>query len=265
MIWRCTSDRPADARGPLPCVYHLHGGGMAILQASDPGYVRWRDELAATGLVVVGVEFRNSSGRLGPHPFPAGLDDCVTGFRWTREHLGELGATHIVISGESGGGNLALATAIRAGREGWVSDIAGVYALCPFISNAYADPAPELSSLKENDGCFLGCDLLAVLAEVYDPGAAHGADPTCWPSRAVVADLDGLPPHVISVNELDPLRDEGAAYLRALQEAGVEASGRIVLGTTHGADVIFRAAIPDVYAESIQDIAGFAHRLSRSV
>ena len=71
--------RPTGANGALPGLLHLHGGGMVILEAAGPSYVRWRDELAATGLVVVGVEFRNGAGKLGPYPFPAGLDDCIVG------------------------------------------------------------------------------------------------------------------------------------------------------------------------------------------
>ena len=43
---------------------------MVILTAKDPGYVRWRNDLAQSGLVVVGVEFRNGCGVLGNHPFP---------------------------------------------------------------------------------------------------------------------------------------------------------------------------------------------------
>jgi len=46
--------------GALPCVVHFHGGGGVILSAHDASYMRWRDELAASGLVVVGVEFRNA-------------------------------------------------------------------------------------------------------------------------------------------------------------------------------------------------------------
>ena len=89
---------------------------------------RLRDELAASGLVVVGVEFRNGGGALGNHPFPAGLEDCAAGLRWVADHLGELGASHVVVMGESGGANLALALTHKAKREGWLDVIAGVYA-----------------------------------------------------------------------------------------------------------------------------------------
>ena len=58
----------ASNAGALACVVHFHGGGGVILRAHDASYVRWRDELAASGLVVVGVEFRNAGGRFGSPP-----------------------------------------------------------------------------------------------------------------------------------------------------------------------------------------------------
>lgn len=147
--------KPTNVSGPVPCIVHTHGGGMAILKASNPNYVRWRDDLAATGLVVVGVEFRNAAGALGPFQFPAGLNDCASGAQWAIANKAALGISKVIISGESGGGNLALATALKANKEGWISDIAGVYAQCPYISNAYANPPAELTSLFENDDYFL--------------------------------------------------------------------------------------------------------------
>jgi acetyl esterase/lipase len=249
--------RPVGVAGPLPCVYHIHGGGMVFLEAAGASYTRWRDELAATGLVVVGVEYRNGAGKLGVHPFPAGQDDCVAGLRWVCGHREELGITGVVVSGESGGGNLTIGVSLRALREGWIGEIAGVYAQCPYIHGAWASPAPDLPSLHENDGYFIGCELMGVLAEVYDPGAANASNPLCWPSRATVEDVRGLPPHVISVNQLDPLRDEGLAYYRLLLEAGVSVVSRTVNGTCHAGDVLFRAALPDVYAASVRDVRGF--------
>ena len=253
--------RPAGATGTLPCIVHIHGGGMVILEAAGAAYQRWRDELAATGMVVVGVEYRNGAGQLGVHPFPSGLDDCAAALRWVSDHRDELGVDKVVVSGESGGGNLTLAVTLRAKREGWIEEIAGVYAQCPYISNVWATKPAALASLHENDGYFLACDVMAVMAEVYDPGGAHADDPTCWPYQATAAELEGLPPHVISVNELDPLRDEGLAYYRRLVDAGVSAVSRTVNGTCHAGDAIFRVAMPDVYAATIRDIAGFVAAL----
>ena len=66
---------------------------------------------------------------------------------------------------------------------------------------------------------------MSVMAKVYDPGGENTENPLAWPYHAAAADLTGLPPHVISVNELDPLRDEGLAYWRKLVGAGVSAHG----------------------------------------
>lgn len=250
--------RPRGVGGALPGVLHLHGGGMVLLEAAGPGFVRWRDDLAASGLVVVGVEFRNGGGKHGPHPFPAGLDDCAAALRWVVDNKARLGITNLIVSGESGGGNLSLATALRAKRDGLIEQIDGVYAQCPYISNAWAAPEPELASLFENDGYFLEVAMLGVLAKVYDPSGEHVTDPLAWPLHAGGEDLAGLPPHVISVNQLDPLRDEGLAYARKLLDAGVPVVSRTVNGTCHAGDMIFAAAMPDVYQATIRDIKGFA-------
>ena len=250
--------RPATSDGSLPCVYHVHGGGGVVLSAETSSYVRWRDELAATGVVVVGVEFRNGAGKLGPYPFPTGLEDCAAGLRWVADHRRDLGAANVVVSGDSGGANLSLALAIKAKREGWVQEISGVYGQCPYIHGAWANQGDGLASLRENDGYLMAGGLLEVLAEVYDPGGAHAQDPTCWPFHATAADLEGLPPHVISVSELDPLRDEGIAYHHKLLAAEVDSTGRMNLGVCHIGEVLFRATLPELYAANVRDIAGFA-------
>jgi len=253
--------RARAAASSVPGVLHLHGGGMVLLEAAGAAYSRFRDELAATGMVVVGVEFRNGGGKHGPYPFPAGLDDCSSALRWVIDNKAQLGISRLIVSGESGGGNLTLATTLKAKRDGLIDQISGVYAMCPYISNGYASRPPELVSLYENDGYFLSCRMLAGLARVYDPAGGHDTDPLAWPLHATSDDLSGLPPHVISVNQLDPLRDEGLAYYRKLVGAGVPTVSRTVNGTCHAGDLIFTAAMPDVYNATLRDIKGFADSL----
>ncbi len=252
---------PTEREGAVPCIVHIHGGGMVLATAEDPTYLRWRDSLADAGMVVVGVEFRNGGGRLGNHPFPAGLNDCASAARWTCDNRSSLGVSSIVISGSSGGGNLSLATALKANREGWASEISGVYGMCPYISGVYANPPAELLSLTENDGYMLSCELMGALVKVYDPTLERLKDPLAWPLNASPKDLRGLPPHVISVNELDPLRDEGLAYYRNLLAANVPAIGRTVHGTPHAGDLVFPDIVPDVYRDSVRSVAGFAKSL----
>ena len=253
--------RPSHQQADAPCIVHTHGGGMVLMTAQDPGFRRWRSSLAEQGLVVIGVEFRNGGGTLGNHPFPAGLNDCASAVQWVHNNKAALKVKTIVVSGESGGGNLAIATTLKAKQEGWLNAIDGVYAMCPYISGAYANPPAALPSLLENDGYLLDGAMMNALVKVYDPEAAQQKNPLAWPLEASVEALQGLPPHVISVNELDPLRDEGLRFYRQLMAAGVSVVGRTVHGTPHAADGMFPDVVPEIYAETVGSIAGFAHRL----
>ncbi|WP_433802541.1 alpha/beta fold hydrolase [Actinomycetospora sp. CA-084318] len=256
--------RPDGVDGPLPVIVQIHGGGMVMLSATGALYSHWRDELAKAGAVVVGVDYRNAGGVAGANPFPTGLDDCAAAVRWVYANRAELGGTHIVVTGDSGGANLSLAVAIKANREGWVGEIAGVYAQCPYILGRWEEPPAELHSLWENDKYWLDRALFPLLAEVYDPDDRNVDDPTCWPLRAQPDDLRGLPPHVISVNEVDPLRDEGVAYHRMLLDAGVPSIGKVNLGLCHVGELLFQNAMPEVYAEAVRDVTGFARSLASS-
>ena len=250
--------RPSQITEPLPGILHLHGGGMVLMSAAGALYDRWRSELAASGHLVVGVEFRNAAGKLGPHPFPAGLNDCCSALYWMADKATDLNISGVVVSGESGGGNLSLATCLKANLDKRVDVINGVYAQCPMISNNYLDKSPELPSLFENDDFGLNCAMMGALSKVYDPTGKNQTNPLTWPLNAQHDDLVGLPPHFVSVCQLDPLRDEGIAYTKKLVAAGVTASSRTINGITHAADMIYRMEMPDIYLASIGDIKRFA-------
>ncbi len=250
--------RPDDDR-VLPSVVYIHGGGMATMSCTLGNYRAWGKILAHHGLVVVMPDFRNSvqpssSGDIAP--FPGGLNDCVSTVRYVHEHANELGIdpTHITVAGESGGGNLTLATALRLKREGDLGLVRGLYALCPYIVGAY--PHPDLPSTVENNGIFLELSSNETYVG-YGEEAYTSKNPEAWPYFAQVEDLVGLPPTVISVNECDPLRDEGIAFYRRLLAAGVAARGRCVLGTIHGTELI-PIACPDITASTALDLATFA-------
>ena len=196
-------------------------------------------------MVLVGVEFLNGGGQLGNHPFPAGLNDCARAVQWTTGNRLALRISKLVISGESGGGNLALATTLKARREGWLDQIDGVYAMCPYIY----------------DGYMIDCAQMSALVRVYDPKGEHASNALAWPYNAEASDLEGLPPHVISVNELDPLRDGGLAYYRKLISAGIPAVGRTVAGTPHGGDLAFPDITPEIYQSTLDAIHSFARSL----
>jgi acetyl esterase len=242
----------------LPCVYYIHGGAMAYLSCTYGNYRAWAKLVAAQGAAVVMVDFRNCvSPSSVPEvaPYPAGLDDCDAGLEWVLEHADDLGVdrARVVVSGESGGGNLTLALGMRQALEGRLS-AAGLYAFCPFILGAWPDPRFPSSS----DFADLLLDVKSNRARVaYGTDAFDAGDPLAWPSFATAADVAGLPPTVVSVNELDPLVDEGAAFYRLLAGAGVEARGRVALGTTHAVEQ-FPTIWPELSRAAAADLAKFA-------
>jgi acetyl esterase/lipase len=248
----------------VPCVYYIHGGGMEALSCFDGLYRAWGRTIANMGVAVAMIDFRNSihpSSAPEVAPYPAGLNDCVSGLRWVSDNAATLGidSTRIIVAGESGGGNLSIATVMRLRREGEAGRVKGLYALCPYIAGAWPDP--RYPSSEENNG---------ILIQVhgnrgrigYGIGAYDAKDPLAWPGFASVEDVKGFPPTFISVNECDPLRDEGIAFFRLLVEAGVPAQARTVLGTPHGAELLVHLA-PEISRQTAASMVQFLHEVAR--
>jgi acetyl esterase/lipase len=243
---------------PLPCVYYIHGGGMQTMSCFDGMYRAWGRIIANQGVAVAMVDFRNCllpSSAPEVEPFPAGLDDCVAGLRWVHAHAGQLGIdpAHLVVAGESGGGNLTLATGLKLKVDGDLDLIRGLYALCPYLAGSWPDE--RFPSSIENNGILLDLHNNRG-AMAYGIEAFEAKNPLAWPSFASEDDVRGLVPTVISVNECDPLRDEGIEFYRLLQRAGVPTRCRMLLGTIHGTEVI-SIACPEISKDTAASIALF--------
>lgn len=249
----------------MPAIVHFHSGGMVILGTDNPMHVTWNEELTRTGLITIAVDFRNAIMPGSYNPFPAGLNDCARAVGWVHARRKELGISKIVLQGESGGGNLALAVALKALREGWIDAIDGVCATQPYISGAYNMPLKwklqELPSLVECDGYLISCGTSALNVRLYDPAGENSRNPLTWPYWASTEEMKGLPPHLIVTNELDPLRDEGNAYYRKLVEAGVKAVAKMNMGVIHEAELFLRQTLPDMFASNVWEVKRFAEGL----
>jgi len=202
---RGTSD---DQR--IPCLVFAHGGGWVIgnLQSHD----RLCRRLAnAASSCVVAIDYR-----LAPeHPYPAGLDDCVAAWRWVHAQADALRVApdRIGIAGDSAGGNYAAVIALM-GRDGTVPPACHQTLLYPVL-----DLAAESASYRSVAGVPLTAATMRWFIGLYAPDAAARADWRLSPLRA--DSLAGLPPTLLFTAGQDPLRDEGQAYGRRLQEAGV--------------------------------------------
>ena len=249
--------RPADNE-TVPCVYYIHGGGMASLSCFDGNYRAWGKIVAAQGVAMAMVDFRNSVAASSVpeiEPFPAGLNDCASGLKWVAANADRLNidASRIVVAGESGGGNLTLALGMKLKRDGDLGLITGLYAFCPYIAGQW--PLAQNPSSTENNGIFL--DLHNNRGAMgYGIEAFDAKNPLAWPGFATADDVTGLPRTVISVNECDPLRDEGVNFYRLLNASGVPARCRTIMGTMHGTE-IFPLVCPDITADGARDLAAF--------
>ena len=242
----------------LPCIYYIHGGGMEIGSCFYKLYQSFGRLIAQQNVSVIMVDFRNArvpSSVPEVAPFPAGLNDCVSGFDYIRTNAKtlQIDASRIVIAGESGGGNLTLATGMKLSKEGRSNEIKGLYALCPYIAGIW--PLPENPSSTENNGIMLDLhnDHGAV---IYGIEEWEKRNPLAWPGFANEEDVKDFPKTFISVNECDPLRDEGINFYRLLRKAGVESQCRVLSGTIHGTDVMVLSC-PEVSQETARSIAAF--------
>ncbi len=250
-----------DSSEPLPCVTYLHGGGMQTLSCYDGMYRAWGKIIAAHGVAVAMIDFRNAlTASSAPEvaPYPAGLNDCVSGVKWVSAQADALGidASRIIVAGESGGGNLTLATGLQLKQEGRLDLIRGLYALCPYIAGSW--PQEQYPSSTENNGILLDLHNNQG-AMAYGIEELEKRNPLAWPGFATEDDVRGLPPTVISVNECDPLRDEGIAFYRLLLRAGVPTRCRQAMGTIHGTE-IFALSCPEISREAGRSIADFCIR-----
>ncbi len=199
-------------------VLYCHAGGWVIGDLGT-GDAFCRRLAAGAGCEVISVDYR-----LAPeHPFPAPLEDLWAVLQWVlAERPGPL-----LLAGESAGGNLAAACAIRA-RDAGIA-LAGQYLAYPvtdhdFSTASYREVGGENYLLSEAD--------MRWFWDHYCPPAVDRDNPLVSPLR--VASAEGLPPAMIHVAQLDPLRDEGLAYAARLEEAGVPVRTRCDQGMLHG-------------------------------
>ena len=212
------------AEGPLPGLVFFHGGGWVI------GSIDTHDNLCrsianAASCVVVSVEYR-----LAPeHKFPAGIEDAYSATCWTAEHADRLGIDRqrIAVGGDSAGGNLAAVVSLMA-RDRQGPRLALQVLLYPITDRDLDTP----SYLKYADGYLLTRDGMAWFWNHYLPEGVSPHLPYVSPLRA--EDLRNLPPALVITAECDPLCDEGNAYAKRLEEAGVPVTLSCYPGMIHG-------------------------------
>lgn len=215
--------------GPgAPCLIYFHGGAFALKAA--PLHVRLVSEYARqTPCKVALVDYR-----LAPrHPFPAGLNDCLTAVAFVREHAEALGIDgwRVALGGDSAGGALAAAVSLAL-RDGGEKNACFLLLVYP------ATDARQTSvSMKELANAPLwNAAATKKMWEFYLGGGMP--TPRAYASPLEAESFAGLPDAYVEVSQFDCLRDEGIDLARALQSGGARVELNETRGTTHGFETI---------------------------
>jgi acetyl esterase len=203
---------PAGLPEPSGLLVFYHGGGWAVgTRENYDNTVRFLAQRA--GVRVLSVEYR-----LAPeNPFPAAPEDALAAFEYAHGKAGELGADpdRIAVGGDSAGGNLAAVVAQVTTRRGGPAP-AFQLLLYPVTDASTRHRSRELFA----DRFFLTDEHMTWFLDHYAPAGVERSDTRLSPLLA--EDLCGLPPAYIATAGFDPLRDEGEAYAKRLQESGVQ-------------------------------------------
>jgi acetyl esterase len=239
------SSAAGSSAAGAPLLVHLHGGGM-VYGDFDTYDASCRFLAERADALVLTIAYR-----LAPeHPFPAGLDDCWSAYQWATEHAEELGADpdRVAVGGDSAGGYLSAAVALRAARAG---------VPCRFQLLIY--PVTDLAERSESRrlfgrGLYLTDEMIDISEKAYLADPALVRDPEV--SVAYTEKIpEGLAPAYVVTAGFDPLRDEGEAWARRLADSGVDVTLKRYPGMIHGFFNIVgigrssRAAVAEVAAQ----------------
>jgi acetyl esterase len=215
---------PSGEAGPLPILVFFHGGGWVFGTLETHGDI-CRTLCHRSGSLVVSVDYR----RAPEHRFPAALEDCCAAVRWCAGHAAEIGGdpTRLAVAGDSAGGNLAAAVALRVRDEG--GPTLALQALIYPVTNCAFDTA---SYHQYASGYGLTRDMMRYFWKSYLSRPADANLPAASPLQA--ADLTGLPPALVLTAQYDVLRDEGEAYAARLAQAAVPVRCTRYLEMNHG-------------------------------
>jgi len=206
-----------------PLVVLFHGGGWVVCDLDSHDGI-CRALCNESGCVIVSVDYR-----LAPeYRFPIPAEDCYAATAWLSANASVIGAdaTKMAVVGDSAGGNLAAVVALMA-RDRGGPELALQVLVYPVTDHS----AETASHRSTGEGYFLKSAEVMWYWDQYLADPDDGAHPYASPLRA--ESLAGLPPALIVTAEYDPLRDEGEAYGRRLQEAGVTATVHRYEGMFH--------------------------------
>lgn len=228
----------------LPILVYFHGGGWVVGDLDTHDYV-CRQIAEAANVLVISVDYR----RAPEYAFPIPLEDAYAAFEWIVKNAVSLGGNpqRVAIGGDSAGGNLSAALALKARNESG-----------PEIQyQVLIYPVMDLSKLTTTsyknfkDGFFLTKKSMEEYIQQYTPSEADRFSE--YASPLLAKDLSNLPPAIIITAGFDPLRDEGEAYGKKLEQASVPVTVSRYKGSVHG--FFGMAALGDAGTKAVDEVA----------
>ncbi|MEV4808789.1 alpha/beta hydrolase [Micromonospora avicenniae] len=217
--------RPQNVTGMLPVVLYVHGGGWVLGNAGTHDRLV-REISVGVDAAVVFVEYTPSPDA----QYPVAIEQIYAAARWIVTDGASYGldASRLAIAGDSVGGNMTAAMTIMAKQRGDVR----------FVHQSMYYPVTDAGQDTESytefaDGPYLTAKGMAWFWDNYAPDHSVRSEITASPLRASLAELQGLPPAFLIVDEADVLRDEGEAYAAKLRAAGVPVTTVRYDGTCH--------------------------------
>lgn len=205
--------RPAGVKGTLPVFMFIHGGGWVL--GDYPTHKRMvRDLVVLSGFAAVFVNYT----RTPDAQYPQAINEIYAATKWVAEHGEEIevDGKNLAIVGNSVGGNMSAVTTLMAKEKG------GPQIKLQILMWPIVDADFETDSYQQfGEKRFLTTSLMKWMYDLYIADPEKRKDIYASPLQATIEQLKGLPPALIQVAESDILRDEGEAYGRKLDEAGV--------------------------------------------
>jgi len=217
--------RPQDAKGVLPAIFHMHGGGWILGDKNT--HDRLTRELAVgANAAVVFVDYDRSPEARYPTAIEQGYASILHVVERAREL--KIDASHLALFGDSVGGNMSAALTLMAKER------RGPRFALQVLFYPVTDANFDTGSYRQfAEGPWLTKKAMQWFWDAYLPDIEARKRPTAAPLNATLEQLQGLPDALVAVDENDVLRDEGEAYARKLSQAGVRVTSVRYNATIH--------------------------------
>lgn len=248
--------KPIGVKKNAPVFIFVHGGGWVL--GDYPTHRRLvRDLVVGSGAVAVFPDYTPSPEA----KYPTAIHQIYATTKWVASHGNEIGVNgkNLALVGNSVGGNMATSVALMA------KDKKGPMVKLQVLLWPVTDARFDTPSYDEMaNGRFLTRNMMIWFWDSYLPDKNKRKEIYAAPLQATSEQLKGLPPTLVQTAENDVLRDEGEAYARKLNEAGVPVTLTRYNGLIHDYGLLNPIAeVPAVQTALLQAAAVIKDALSR--